>query len=253
MCVETGEPQRQHRHEALPTGEHLGVVAVLGEQRGDVGRATRARGTRTVRASSAAPATGDGWERRTYREGRGAALAAVRRTGRRPVLSARWDPMRRRRAAAGDPRRDRRAAPRRAPTGVETLMLRRNSKLAFAGGAWVFPGGRIDPEDYPGRRASPTTPTRCYRGGPQRGGARSDGGSRARRRPRGTRLVRALDAAARSARTALRDVVLRRRVRPRARSTSTTARSTSTSGSGPPTRSGATRRGRDPASSRRRG
>ncbi len=34
--------------------------------------------------------------------------------------------------------------------GVETLMLRRDSKLAFAGGAWVFPGGRIDPEDYPG-------------------------------------------------------------------------------------------------------
>jgi 8-oxo-dGTP pyrophosphatase MutT (NUDIX family) len=33
--------------------------------------------------------------------------------------------------------------------GVETLMLRRDSKLAFAGGAWVFPGGRIDPEDYP--------------------------------------------------------------------------------------------------------
>jgi 8-oxo-dGTP pyrophosphatase MutT (NUDIX family) len=36
------------------------------------------------------------------------------------------------------------------PDGVETLMLRRDSKLAFAGGAWVFPGGRIDPEDYPG-------------------------------------------------------------------------------------------------------
>jgi 8-oxo-dGTP pyrophosphatase MutT (NUDIX family) len=35
------------------------------------------------------------------------------------------------------------------PDGLETLMLRRNSKLAFAGGAWVFPGGRIDPEDYP--------------------------------------------------------------------------------------------------------
>jgi 8-oxo-dGTP pyrophosphatase MutT (NUDIX family) len=34
--------------------------------------------------------------------------------------------------------------------GVETLMLRRDSRLAFAGGAWVFPGGRIDPEDYPG-------------------------------------------------------------------------------------------------------
>jgi 8-oxo-dGTP pyrophosphatase MutT (NUDIX family) len=34
--------------------------------------------------------------------------------------------------------------------GVETLMLRRDTQLAFAGGAWVFPGGRIDPEDYPG-------------------------------------------------------------------------------------------------------
>jgi 8-oxo-dGTP pyrophosphatase MutT (NUDIX family) len=34
--------------------------------------------------------------------------------------------------------------------GVETLMLRRDTELAFAGGAWVFPGGRIDPEDYPG-------------------------------------------------------------------------------------------------------
>jgi len=33
--------------------------------------------------------------------------------------------------------------------GIETLLLRRNSKLAFHGGAWVFPGGRIDPEDYP--------------------------------------------------------------------------------------------------------
>ena len=39
------------------------------------------------------------------------------------------------------------------PDGVETLMLRRDTELAFAGGAWVFPGGRIDPEDYPGRRA----------------------------------------------------------------------------------------------------
>jgi 8-oxo-dGTP pyrophosphatase MutT (NUDIX family) len=33
--------------------------------------------------------------------------------------------------------------------GIETLMLRRNSKLDFAGGMWVWPGGRIDPEDYP--------------------------------------------------------------------------------------------------------
>jgi len=33
--------------------------------------------------------------------------------------------------------------------GIETLMLKKNSKIAF-GGMWVFPGGRIDPEDYEG-------------------------------------------------------------------------------------------------------
>ncbi len=33
-------------------------------------------------------------------------------------------------------------------TGPETLMLHRNSKLAFAGGAWVFPGGKVEPEDF---------------------------------------------------------------------------------------------------------
>jgi len=32
--------------------------------------------------------------------------------------------------------------------GLETLLARRSSKLAFHGGAWVFPGGRIDPADY---------------------------------------------------------------------------------------------------------
>jgi len=32
--------------------------------------------------------------------------------------------------------------------GLETLLLRRSSKLAFHGGAWVFPGGRIDDEDW---------------------------------------------------------------------------------------------------------
>jgi 8-oxo-dGTP pyrophosphatase MutT (NUDIX family) len=36
---------------------------------------------------------------------------------------------------------------RDATEGVETLMLRRNSKLAFAGGHWVFPGGRVDDDD----------------------------------------------------------------------------------------------------------
>ncbi|MCG8588317.1 MAG: NUDIX domain-containing protein [Proteobacteria bacterium] len=33
--------------------------------------------------------------------------------------------------------------------GPEVLYLRRNTRLAFHGGAWVFPGGRIDPEDHP--------------------------------------------------------------------------------------------------------
>ena len=31
--------------------------------------------------------------------------------------------------------------------GVEALMVRRNSKLEFAGGMWVFPGGRVDDTD----------------------------------------------------------------------------------------------------------
>lgn len=31
--------------------------------------------------------------------------------------------------------------------GPEVLLVRRTSKLAFHGGAWVFPGGRIDDED----------------------------------------------------------------------------------------------------------
>jgi 8-oxo-dGTP pyrophosphatase MutT (NUDIX family) len=35
------------------------------------------------------------------------------------------------------------------PDGIESLMLHRNSKLAF-GGMWVFPGGRIDPGDREG-------------------------------------------------------------------------------------------------------
>ncbi len=32
--------------------------------------------------------------------------------------------------------------------GIEVLLARRSSQLAFHGGAWVFPGGRIDPGDY---------------------------------------------------------------------------------------------------------
>ncbi len=33
--------------------------------------------------------------------------------------------------------------------GVEVLMLQRDQGLSFAGGMWVFPGGRLDPEDWP--------------------------------------------------------------------------------------------------------
>jgi 8-oxo-dGTP pyrophosphatase MutT (NUDIX family) len=33
--------------------------------------------------------------------------------------------------------------------GIETLLLRRNSKIAF-GGMWVFPGGRVDAADRDG-------------------------------------------------------------------------------------------------------
>lgn len=33
------------------------------------------------------------------------------------------------------------------PDGIEVLLLRRNSRLGFAGGAWVFPGGRVDEGD----------------------------------------------------------------------------------------------------------
>lgn len=38
------------------------------------------------------------------------------------------------------------------PGGLETLMVRRNSKLSFVGGMWVFPGGRVDDGDYPPAR-----------------------------------------------------------------------------------------------------
>ena len=35
------------------------------------------------------------------------------------------------------------------PRGLESLMLRKNSRIAF-GGMWVFPGGRIDDGDHDG-------------------------------------------------------------------------------------------------------
>ena len=36
---------------------------------------------------------------------------------------------------------------RDADEGIEILLLRRNAQLAFAGGAWVFPGGAVDQEE----------------------------------------------------------------------------------------------------------
>jgi 8-oxo-dGTP pyrophosphatase MutT (NUDIX family) len=44
--------------------------------------------------------------------------------------------------------------------GIETLMLRKNSKLAF-GGMWVFPGGRIDAEDIDGAPDAETAARRA--------------------------------------------------------------------------------------------
>ncbi|QIB67509.1 NUDIX domain-containing protein [Kineobactrum salinum] len=32
--------------------------------------------------------------------------------------------------------------------GLETLLLKRNKALLFAGGAWVFPGGALEPADW---------------------------------------------------------------------------------------------------------
>ncbi|MEC8618667.1 MAG: NUDIX hydrolase, partial [Pseudomonadota bacterium] len=39
-------------------------------------------------------------------------------------------------------------------SGVEALMLRKNSKITF-GGMWVFPGGKIDAADYPDGTVNP--------------------------------------------------------------------------------------------------
>ncbi|MEQ8660592.1 MAG: NUDIX hydrolase [Gammaproteobacteria bacterium] len=36
---------------------------------------------------------------------------------------------------------------------LEILMLRRNERIAFHGGAWVFPGGRVDADDQRGTGA----------------------------------------------------------------------------------------------------
>lgn len=37
---------------------------------------------------------------------------------------------------------------REAAQGIEVLLLLRDGSLAFSPGCWVFPGGKIDPQDY---------------------------------------------------------------------------------------------------------
>ncbi|HBX73628.1 MAG TPA: hypothetical protein DEG86_11640, partial [Halieaceae bacterium] len=34
------------------------------------------------------------------------------------------------------------------PEGLETLLLKRNKALLFAGGYWVFPGGALEASDW---------------------------------------------------------------------------------------------------------
>ncbi len=91
-----------------------------------------------------------------------------------------------------------------AEPGIEVLMLRRNSAIAF-GGAWVFPGGRVDPEDA---GVDELDRSRCRR---STGG---DGGDRARRGPARTDAVVLLGSAAgqgnggEGQETAIRDLVL---------------------------------------------
>ena len=98
-----------------------------------------------------------------------------------------------------------------ATAGLEVLLAKRSSKLAFHGGAWVFPGGRIDPERL--RRRRPTISTRAAR---RAAVARGEGRSRRRRRPRRARPPLELDDA-RDLTQAVRDVVLRRSGRGRHR------------------------------------
>ena len=43
-------------------------------------------------------------------------------------------------------------------TGPEVLMIRRSSRMAFAGGAFVFPGGAVDPDDHALAAAWPGSP-----------------------------------------------------------------------------------------------
>ena len=45
--------------------------------------------------------------------------------------------------------------------GSEVLLVQRNARLAFHGGAWVFPGGRIDEADYAVNTTDTVAAARC--------------------------------------------------------------------------------------------
>ena len=72
---------------------------------------------------------------------------------------------------------------RDAPDGLEVLLARRSSKLAFHGGAWVFPGGRIDPGDYAERPDDLLGAARRAAARRGEGGSRCRGGRRLARSP----------------------------------------------------------------------
>ncbi|MFO7497262.1 MAG: NUDIX hydrolase [Desulfobacterales bacterium] len=46
------------------------------------------------------------------------------------------------------------------PEGLRVLLLRRHRRLAFHGGAWVFPGGRIEPADWGAGKPDPLAAAR---------------------------------------------------------------------------------------------
>jgi 8-oxo-dGTP pyrophosphatase MutT (NUDIX family) len=45
--------------------------------------------------------------------------------------------------------------------GCEVLLVRRSARLSFHGGAWVFPGGRLDAADYSASAGDTVTAARC--------------------------------------------------------------------------------------------
>ena len=81
-----GEPHVEHRHQALPAGEHLAVVADLGRARRRPRRRCGVRGARTVRASPGRSCLLEGLGKGTAPPGRSwprAGRSAVRVAGRR--------------------------------------------------------------------------------------------------------------------------------------------------------------------------